>query len=71
MKIINNFFIQLVKLYQLSISPWIGKNCRYIPTCSEYMIFCLKKFHFFKAIFFSIKRIFRCNPWNKSGYDPI
>lgn len=71
MKIINNFFIHFVKLYQLGISPLIGKNCRYIPTCSEYMISCLKKFHFFKAIFFSIKRIIQCNPWGKSGYDPI
>ncbi|WP_185862138.1 membrane protein insertion efficiency factor YidD [Blattabacterium cuenoti] len=71
MKIINFFFIKSIKLYQTGISPWIGNNCRYIPTCSDYMIFSLKKFHFFKAIFVSLIRIMKCNPWGSTGYDPI
>ncbi|WP_185864467.1 membrane protein insertion efficiency factor YidD [Blattabacterium cuenoti] len=71
MKIINKLFIELIKFYQLGISPSIGKNCRYITTCSEYMIISLKKFHFFKAIFFSLKRIIQCNPWGKSDYNSI
>ncbi|WP_185857952.1 membrane protein insertion efficiency factor YidD [Blattabacterium cuenoti] len=71
MKIIRIFFIKIVKFYQIVISPYIGNNCRYIPTCSNYMILSLKKFHFFKAIFISVKRIIKCNPWGAWGYDPI
>ncbi|WP_341654808.1 membrane protein insertion efficiency factor YidD [Blattabacterium cuenoti] len=70
MKIIKNFFIKIVKLYQIGISPWIGNNCRYIPTCSNYMIFSLKKWNLFKAIFISIIRIIKCNPWGPSDFYP-
>ncbi|AFJ91029.1 membrane protein insertion efficiency factor YidD [Blattabacterium sp. (Blaberus giganteus)] len=69
MKIIRTFFIKIIRLYQIGISPWIGNNCRYVPTCSNYMILALKKFHFFKAIFISIIRIIKCNPWGPYGYD--
>ncbi|WP_185867141.1 membrane protein insertion efficiency factor YidD [Blattabacterium cuenoti] len=68
MKII---LINIIILYQIGISPWIGNNCRYIPTCSNYMIISLKKWNIFKAIYISIKRIIRCNPWGSSGYDPV
>ncbi|WP_185860716.1 membrane protein insertion efficiency factor YidD [Blattabacterium cuenoti] len=71
MKIIRIFFIKIIRLYQIGISPCIGNNCRYIPTCSNYMILSLKKFHFFKAILISAKRFVKCNPWGASGYDPI
>lgn len=71
MKIFIIFFIKIVRFYQIGISPWIGNNCRYIPTCSNYMILSLKKWNLFKAFFMSIKRIIKCNPWGSSGYDPI
>ncbi|WP_185857320.1 membrane protein insertion efficiency factor YidD [Blattabacterium cuenoti] len=70
MKIIRIFCIKIIRLYQIGISPWIGNNCRFIPTCSSYMILSLKKWNFFKAIFISIKRIMRCNPWGPYGHDP-
>ncbi|BAM99878.1 membrane protein insertion efficiency factor YidD [Blattabacterium cuenoti] len=70
MKIIKILFIKIVKLYQIGISPWIGNNCRYIPTCSNYMILSLKKWNLFKAIFISIIRIIKCNPWGPSDFDP-
>ncbi|WP_185858818.1 membrane protein insertion efficiency factor YidD [Blattabacterium cuenoti] len=65
------FFIESVRLYQKGISPWIGNNCRFTPTCSEYMIGSLKKWPFFKGFFIGIKRIISCHPWGPSGYDPI
>ncbi|WP_238892326.1 membrane protein insertion efficiency factor YidD [Blattabacterium cuenoti] len=61
----------IVRLYQFFISPFIGKNCRYIPSCSEYMILSIKKYNILKAIWITIIRIMKCNPWGKSGYDPI
>jgi putative membrane protein insertion efficiency factor len=63
--------IQLIKLYRLFISPLLGSNCRYYPTCSEYGIASLKKYGIFKGLFLSIKRISRCNSLYKGGYDPV
>jgi len=63
--------ILIIKTYQLFISPIIGQNCRYLPTCSEYSIEALKTFGFFKGIFFSIKRILSCHPWSNGGFDPV
>ncbi|WP_185856054.1 membrane protein insertion efficiency factor YidD [Blattabacterium cuenoti] len=68
---IKNFLLKSIKFYQIGISPWIGKNCRYFPTCSDYMIQALKKYSIFLALFIVFKRIIRCQPWGKSGYDPI
>jgi len=60
-----------IKIYQLFISPIIGQNCRYLPTCSEYTIECLKKFGIIKGFFLSIKRISKCHPLGNHGYDPV
>lgn len=67
MKYIVIFF---VRLYQKIPGPW-HNLCKFKPTCSEYVIGCLREFGFFKGSYLGIKRIFRCNPWNKGGYDPI
>jgi len=67
MKIINIFLIKIIRLYQIGISPYVGNNCRYIPTCSSYMILSLKRYNLFKAIFISIIRIIQCNPWGGRG----
>ena len=63
--------ILFIKVYQLFISPIIGQNCRYLPTCSEYTAGCLKQFGIFKGTFLSLKRISKCHPWGNHGYDPI
>ncbi|WP_185869611.1 membrane protein insertion efficiency factor YidD [Blattabacterium cuenoti] len=65
------FIIKIIKLYQILISPWIGYNCRYIPTCSNYMILSIKKWKIFKGFYIGLKRIIGCHPLGKSGYDPI
>ena len=70
-KIITSPLIVSIKIYQLFISPIIGQNCRYIPTCSEYSTECLKKFGLIKGIFLSFKRISKCHPWGDNGYDPV
>ncbi|MBH75910.1 MAG: membrane protein insertion efficiency factor YidD [Flavobacteriales bacterium] len=68
MKII---IIYLIKFYQLTISPLIGKNCRYSPTCSNYCILSLKKYGLIKGTYLSIKRILSCHPFGGSGHDPV
>ncbi len=61
----------LVKLYRLTISPLIGANCRYQPTCSEYAIEALKVHGAFRGSALAAKRIARCHPWGGHGYDPV
>tara|TARA_Y100001970_G_C13723336_1_gene597771 strand:- start:292 stop:537 length:246 start_codon:yes stop_codon:yes gene_type:complete len=63
--------IFFIRFYQLFISPIIGQNCRYLPTCSEYTVGCLKNFGLIKGIFLSLKRISKCHPWGSHGHDPI
>lgn len=64
-------FIGLVKFYQLAISPWIGSNCRYHPTCSQYSIEAFKKHGAIKGFVFTVKRLSKCHPWGGSGHDPV
>ena len=64
-------FILIIKFYQSYISPLIGPNCRYNPTCSEYSINSFKKYGLIKGLYLSIKRILKCNPLFKGGYDPV
>ena len=75
MKLINYFLILIIKFYQFFISPILGSNCRYIPTCSEYFIGCLKLNGSFKGTLLGIKRILKCHPikilGGRSGYDPV
>ena len=62
--------IFMIKIYQKIPGPW-HIQCKYHPTCSNYAIGVLQEFGFFKGTYLSIKRILKCNPLNKGGYDPI
>lgn len=64
-------FVVLIKFYQNAISPWMGKNCRYEPTCSQYAIEALQVHGVFKGTYLAGKRILSCNPWGGCGYDPV
>lgn len=64
-------FIVLIRFYQLAISPWLGKNCRYDPTCSHYTLEALRVHGFLKGSWLSIKRIGSCHPWGGEGHDPV
>ena len=70
-KILIYPFIIIIKFYQSFISPLIGSNCRYNPTCSTYSIDSLKKHGLIKGMFLSIRRISKCNSLFKGGYDPV
>ncbi len=65
------FLILLIRIYQVTLSPFIGRNCRYIPTCSNYGIEAIKKYGAIKGGWLTFKRILSCNPWGGSGYDPV
>ena len=71
MQILSLPFIFLIKLYQWIISPWLGKSCRYTPTCSNYGLQAFKKYGPFKGLWLTVKRIARCHPWGGHGFDPV
>jgi putative membrane protein insertion efficiency factor len=68
MKII---LIKLIKFYRKNISILKIPSCRFYPTCSQYAIEAIEKYGAVKGSFMAICRIFRCNPFNKGGYDPV
>lgn len=70
-KILSMMLIGLIKLYQVTLSPFIGRSCRYTPTCSNYGIEAIQKHGPFKGTWLTIKRVLSCNPWGGSGYDPV
>jgi len=67
----NYVLILLIKLYQIIISPLIGGNCRFYPTCSNYSIESFKRYSFIKGLYLTISRLLKCHPFGKSGYDPV
>ncbi len=60
-----------VRAYQWSISPLLGPNCRYEPTCSAYAIEALQGHGLLRGGWLTIRRLLRCHPWGGSGYDPV
>ncbi|MDP6992827.1 MAG: membrane protein insertion efficiency factor YidD [Woeseiaceae bacterium] len=61
----------LVWIYRYAISPLVGANCRYQPTCSAYAEEALRTHGAFKGGWLALKRIGRCHPWGGSGFDPV
>ncbi|MCK4684806.1 MAG: membrane protein insertion efficiency factor YidD [Pirellulales bacterium] len=59
-----------VHMYKHTLSPFMGRHCRFQPTCSTYFQQALKKYGAFKGCWRGVCRICRCHPWNKGGYDP-
>ena len=70
-KSIGAVMIFLIKVYQLTLSPLIGRQCRYTPTCSHYGIEAIRKHGPWRGGWLTFKRILSCNPWGGSGYDPV
>ena len=64
-------FIALVRIYQTTLSPLLGSNCRHNPTCSMYAIQSLEEWGSFKGLRLTLRRIGNCHPWGTSGDDPV
>lgn len=63
--------ILLIRAYQWLLSPWLGNNCRYLPTCSEYAIEAIRAHGLLRGAWLATRRIGRCHPWGGAGHDPV
>jgi putative membrane protein insertion efficiency factor len=63
--------IALIHVYRLVLSPWIGRECRYLPTCSSYTEDAIRKYGLWAGTWMGIARIQRCGPFGASGFDPV
>ena len=61
----------LIQAYRFAVSPLLGSNCRYTPTCSAYAAIALERFGFWRGLGLGIRRVLRCHPWHEGGHDPV
>lgn len=67
----KTLFLKLVRGYQLLISPILGNNCRYMPSCSAYTLEAIDKWGPWRGLWMGIRRVSRCHPFHEGGYDPV
>jgi putative membrane protein insertion efficiency factor len=65
------FALKAIRFYQLAISPHMPPSCRYVPSCSEYGYEAIERYGVIRGSWMAVKRIARCNPFAKGGYDPV
>jgi uncharacterized protein len=63
--------IFLIRGYQLLLSPWLGNNCRFQPSCSQYAIEAVRAHGVLRGLWLATRRIGRCHPWGGHGHDPV
>jgi len=63
--------ISLIWAYRVTISPLLGPSCRFEPTCSEYGLQAFTRHGFWRGLWLTIRRIGRCHPYSRGGYDPV
>ena len=67
----KRILLWLIQFYRVAISPMHRPCCRYIPTCSQYAQQAIQKYGAIKGGYLALRRILRCNPFSKGGYDPV
>lgn len=70
-KLIKILILMLLRIYKCLISPFLGTNCRFLPSCSDYVYEVITDKGVIKGGYLAIKRLTKCHPWGKSGYDPV
>ena len=67
----KKIIILIIKTYQITLSPLLGSNCRFHPTCSEYTIQAVNDHGVYRGLILGVKRISKCHPLGGKGYDPV
>lgn len=68
---VSSALLGLIKVYRYGISPFLGRNCRFYPTCSEYAMEAVDKHGALRGGWLALKRVSRCHPWNPGGVDLV
>lgn len=63
--------VACIRLYQVCVSPFLPRSCRFYPTCSEYAIQAVARYGVVRGLLLAAYRILRCNPFSPGGYDPV
>jgi putative membrane protein insertion efficiency factor len=61
----------LIRAYQLLLSPWLGANCRFYPSCSHYALDAVREHGSLRGSWLALRRLSRCHPFHSGGYDPV
>ena len=67
----RRLLMALIRGYQLAISPWLGRNCRFHPTCSQYTLEAIERHGALKGLWLGLRRVLRCHPFHPGGHDPV
>ncbi|ACV37700.1 membrane protein insertion efficiency factor YidD [Accumulibacter sp.] len=67
----KQLLLALLGFYRYAISPMLGRRCRFFPSCSEYAAEAVEKHGAVRGSCLSVRRLFRCHPWNPGGFDPV
>ena len=67
----NDLLIKLIRLYQITLSAFVGQHCRFTPTCSNYAIKAIENHGLTKGVVLSTKRVCKCHPWSEGGIDEV
>jgi putative membrane protein insertion efficiency factor len=68
---VKTLLVALLRAYQLLLSPMLGQNCRFYPSCSHYAIEALRTHGAARGSLLAARRVCRCHPWNEGGHDPV
>lgn len=71
MTMLQQALIALIRLYQLTLSSVMGRQCRFYPSCSSYMMEAIRLHGAPKGVWLGIRRVSRCHPWHPGGHDPV
>jgi putative membrane protein insertion efficiency factor len=68
---LTKILVLFIRAYQYAVSPMLGNRCRFAPSCSAYAEEAIVRYGLVRGVWFALRRIARCHPWNPGGYDPV
>jgi hypothetical protein len=71
MPTVSQLFLWIIRGYQLLLSPWLGRSCRFYPSCSCYAHTAIERYGAWRGSWLGLRRLLRCHPFHEGGYDPV